>query len=366
MSAAVLSSAVPFGQRKTRVANARCGMGFSYGNAVKNTVRHMVSNLECVITNLQGIVGDLHILVKQIDVVTNKMDAVNTYNGTQWTKPSTAIYKKKTTKIVKKSQPVKQPETKTDNSVSNWQEMAETRAEQGPSPDIDWSYLSLTNNNCDDAQVRQTNTSKVTLHPCAMRRIREPNPYLSSCGASSECDVDADECQVTKDSKVRACCDFVLDSLKYENHSIETSNEDLVNPTPVVPEHVFCEEVVGSNAENAYCGMYESAMESKLEILSEYDDNDDDDDDDLSLDRHSDIDDDRPSIRSCDFKADYNRCVNPWTSFNMVHVDSSTHDSDDLVSDCASDILNENYIDSSSVNSGYENIVLTLPHHVCF
>ncbi|XP_041362329.1 uncharacterized protein LOC121378289 [Gigantopelta aegis] len=364
-SAAMLPSAVPFSQHKARIANTRCGMGFSYGTAVKNTVRHMVSNLENVITNLQGIVGDLHILVKQIDVVTNKMD---TYNGTQWTRPSSTIHKKKTTKIAKKNNPVKQ-ETKNENSVFNWQEMAETRAEQGPSPDIDWSYLSLTNNNSDDMKVRQTSSPKVTSRPpCMMRRIREPNPYLSSCGASSECDNDTDEGRVTKESKVRACCDFVLGSLEYETHSVETSNEDLNNPTPVVPVHVFCEEVVGSNTKGAYCGMYESAMESKLEILSECDedDDDDDDDDDLSLNRQSDIEDDRPSIKSCDFKADYNRCVNPWTSFNLVHLDSSTHDSDDFVSDCASDILNENYIDSSSVNSGYENIVLTLPHHVCF
>lgn len=106
----------------------------------------------------------------------------------------------------------------------------------------------------------------------------------------------------------------------------------------------------GSDITVSYGGHYESAMETRLEQLST--EVDGSDFSDADADAGSDVlEQSLTSLETASVK--YDRDVNTWKSYTMTHIDS-----DDVVSDCTSDILNENFLDTATANPGFDDVNL--------
>jgi hypothetical protein len=106
-----------------------------------------------------------------------------------------------------------------------------------------------------------------------------------------------------------------------------------------------------SDVSTPYAGQYENAMETKLERLSS--EADFSDFSDADADAGSDVlAQSLTSLESSGIKFD--RDVSTWKSYTMTHIDS-----DDAVSDPASDVFNENVMSSSvTANPGFDDVKL--------
>ncbi|XP_067665696.1 uncharacterized protein [Haliotis asinina] len=336
------------------------------GTAVRNTVKNMVSNLENVITNLHGIVGDLRVLVHQIDVVTNKIDGKY---GVYWEK-SGLNHVSNTHEKVSKAKDMD------SFGVCRWKMLREKYDSTEFSPDIDWSYLGLGECN------KKPDTKGVggrKLHSKKLRRVKHMDSSVDSSGVSTDCDLDNDDFRLqfgsdlglfkSPNGKFDLHGDINFDCLEMDGHSSDLDSDvkasvksrNISLPAPV-PQHAYCRDVTGGCTKETYCGMYESLMESKLETLSNCDANSE-----FSEELEDDLPpvvDDVPSVKSLDFEAEYNRHVNPWTSFGLVHIDS-TQESDEVLSESASDILNDNYIETSYINPGFDDVQPLVQQTIC-
>lgn len=129
-----------------------------------------------------------------------------------------------------------------------------------------------------------------------------------------------------------------------------SSQSDAVASSGGFEVRLDAEASAGSDVTGSYAGPYESAMETRLEQLST--EVDGSDFSDADADAGSDVL--EQSLTSLETSsAKYDRDVNTWKSYTMTHIDS-----DDVVSDCTSDILNENFIDTTTTNPGFDDVNL--------
>ncbi|ESP00694.1 hypothetical protein LOTGIDRAFT_157984 [Lottia gigantea] len=286
---------------KSKVSKHQILEELQIGMAVRNTVRNMAYNLENVITNLHGIVGDLHVLVTQIDSVADKIDRP-IKNG--FKKPENGL-RYMLTPINGSSESVSSKGV-VSNNIQHWQDLIETCENQEFSPDLDWSYLGLS----EDSKAPS---------------FQQPSkPQL--------------QCSIFNDS---AC--FPASTSLLEPCQITTSTDidtDSICSLIVVP----------------YDGSYEKAVDDVLENLDGEDDESDFSDTETSSDAltasytsstHS----NESSVSSIEYQAVYNRHMNPWTCYSSVvnpldpvDIGSCTLDSKDSFN--VDDILNDNYLES--------------------
>ena len=108
-----------------------------------------------------------------------------------------------------------------------------------------------------------------------------------------------------------------------------------------------------SDLTSCYAGQYEVVMETRLEQLSG-NEAEGSDFSDADADVGSDVlEQSLTSLEEVASAVKYDREVNTWTSYTMTHIDS-----DDVVSDCTSDILNENVFDMATTNPGFDDVSL--------
>ncbi|KAL8585067.1 hypothetical protein ACOMHN_013083 [Nucella lapillus] len=103
------------------------------------------------------------------------------------------------------------------------------------------------------------------------------------------------------------------------------------------------------DVQGPYAGPYENAMESRLEQLT----NECSDFSDVDADAGSDVLEQSLTSLEETSSAKYDRELNTWTSYTMTHIDS-----DDVVSECTSDVLNENLLEMVTNNPGFDDVSL--------
>ncbi|KAK6179326.1 hypothetical protein SNE40_011714 [Patella caerulea] len=299
------------------------------GNAVRNTVRNMAYNLENVITNLHGIVGDLHVLVAQIDSVTNRIDGRNGMkrreNGRTTCLSSLDGTNTKTP-----------PQGILSNNIKHWQTLIETYETPDFSPDLDWSYLGLTESEKAESKERLSSLSdlrKVSKIP------QSTNTQIATLG-------------LRLDEKAGV--------LHSNNSSLKGGDITELSPSSDISSvgGACCD----SDSSLPYSGYYETIVDGVLENMACEDDDSDFSDDeyilspDVQTSSSSSASDDRvSSVSSVEFQAEYDRHVNPWTTFSTV---VNAVDSEDAFS--VDDILNDNYIESSYYNYSFDDSFKTL------
>ncbi|XP_076443743.1 uncharacterized protein LOC143282119 [Babylonia areolata] len=183
-----------------------------------------------------------------------------------------------------------------------------------------------------------------------------PSEELSSIGAS---DSDLDELSSP----------FLQQHFQYPRRSSALDSSSEKNNAEAIPElnrtssvpdticsggfEVRPEQEISpeSDVQSVYTSQYEKAMESRLEQLTN----------EVEVSDFSDVDADagsdvlEQSLTSLEDTpgARYDRELNTWTSYTMTHIDS-----DDVVSECTSDILNENLAEMATTNPGFDDVSL--------
>ncbi|CAI9719299.1 Hypothetical predicted protein [Octopus vulgaris] len=346
---------------------------------VKQSVRNVVGNLENVLGNLQGIVGDIRVLVNQIECVSNKLDkkygvywkkgnnqnvnsnsqnnnnnnnnscsSVDTSNRCSISSNEDNNYDTRSTDLVA-----------TDNMAAVFKQQ-NTDSFEGLqfSPDFDWTYITMATyqNNpllcCTSPQFEYIRSpawsDNGNFRPDFTEEGQEDCEELSEASLMSLTSTDISRC-----NSIPSSC---------SKHSILSST----TPSSVLSDDIFSPQLAFidifhlccQNTGDSYCSVYEILMETTLEstkhlsdsfdssdhedihndIIHENDDDDDDDDDDIEAV-------DEIEVTSVgDYKANYDRDLNTWTTFTLLHTDSLT-DSDDHFSETKSDILNDNTLE---------------------
>lgn len=307
------------------------------GRLVKQSVRSVVGNLENVLGNLQGIVGDIRILVNRIECVSNKLDRKF---GAYWKKG----YNDNDTKSLV---------IDTDNgSTMMKQQGADSFECMQFSPDFDWTYITMATYQdspfSPSSQFEFERSLGANDNECYRGDLTEDESEdLSEASLMSLTSTDASRC-----SSIPSSC---------SRHSILSAT---TTPSSVASDDIFSPQfgyidifhVCCQTPGDLYCGVYEILMESSLENTKNLNDSfessdDEDEDEELAtrgVDDDEDYDDDNAEeveVTSVgDYKANYDRDLNTWTTFTLLHTDS-IQDTDDYFSETKSDILNDNTLE---------------------
>ncbi|GAB1600373.1 hypothetical protein Ahia01_000315100 [Argonauta hians] len=369
-------SLVPFNTTgKHSGTNESCG-SVNDNRLVKQSVRNVVGNLENVLGNLQGIVGDIRVLVNQIECVSNKLDK------------SHEVHRKKNNNRMNNSHNMNNNinnNTNNCSSISNRystmnssddnnydtkcndltvsDNMAAVIKRQNTdsfeclqfSPDFDWTYITMA-----------TYQNNPFIHGASPQIEYIRSPAWSENGnfrsdLSEECEDISEASLMSLTSTDASRCNSIPSSCS--KHSILSSttpssvlSDDIFSPRLAFIDifHLCCQ-----NTGDGYCSVYEILMESALEntkhLNDSFDSSDLEDFNNATIDKHyiydeDDEDDDFEAVDEIevtsvgDYKANYDRDLNTWTTFTLLHTDSMT-DSDDHFSETKSDILYDNTLE---------------------
>ncbi|KAK7484500.1 hypothetical protein BaRGS_00024256 [Batillaria attramentaria] len=273
-----------------------------------------------------------------------------------------------------------------DVGLQNWREKMERRTGSFDSltPQMDWSYLGLTEHNGAESEARSTEEVEDAgaiynyhngygvqpgFHQRLVAALPEwrpqqhhlpywPSSDLSSIKSSDDEDDEETRSQTSppfpRRSRIpRKLSETVSPLVSRKNYVVsrQTNTQKTVTFYGSTLNTPQSDVIPNSNTSMAssYSSVYENEMENRLEQLSG-DERDASDFSDVEADAGSDVF--ERSVASRDsVDVAYNREVSTWKSYTMTHLDS-----DDVVSECTSDILNENVIESSTTNPGFDDV----------